>query len=105
MSRRAEFGNVSLVAEAHSFGRYRVTGTLGAGGMGEVYAAVDEVLGREVAVKTWRGKHAGLAARLLDERFRQEARAIAQLSHPGVVQVFDIDLAAEPPYIVMERVA
>jgi serine/threonine-protein kinase len=88
-----------------NFGRYRVTGTLGAGGMGEVYAAVDEVLGREVAVKTLRGKHSGLAARMLDERFRQEARAIASLAHPGVVQVFDIDLAAEPPYIVMERVA
>jgi serine/threonine-protein kinase len=96
---------VVIVSEAHSFGRYRVTGTLGAGGMGEVYAAVDEVLGREVAVKTLRGKHSGLAARMLDDRFRQEARAIASLAHPGVVQVFDIDLAAEPPYIVMERVA
>ncbi len=70
-----------------------------------MYSAVDEVLGREVAVKTLRGKHSGLAARLLDERFRQEARAIASLAHPGVVQVFDIDLTAEPPYIVMERVA
>jgi len=87
------------------FGRYKVTGTLGAGGMGEVYAAVDEVLGRTVAVKTLRGKHGGLAARLLDERFRQEARAIAALSHPSIVQVFDLDLAADPPYIVMERVA
>jgi serine/threonine-protein kinase len=94
-----------VVAVAHAFGRYKVTGTLGAGGMGEVYAAVDEVLGREVAVKTLRGKHSGLAARLLDDRFRQEARAIAALAHPGVVQVFDIDLTAEPPYIVMERVA
>ncbi|MBA2539492.1 MAG: serine/threonine protein kinase [Deltaproteobacteria bacterium] len=93
------------MAEAHAFGRYKVTGTLGAGGMGEVYAAVDEVLGREVAVKTLRGKHTGLAARLLDDRFRQEARAIAALAHPGIVQVFDIDLTAEPPYIVMERVA
>ncbi len=90
---------------AETFGRYRVTGTLGAGGMGEVYEAVDEVLGRPVAVKTLRGKHGGLTARLLDERFRQEARAIAALAHPGIVQVFDIDLAAEPPYIVMERVA
>ncbi len=100
-----EFDSLVVVAEAHAFGRYKVTGTLGAGGMGEVYEAVDEVLGRPVAVKTLRGKHGGLAARLLDERFKQEARAIAALSHPGVVQVFDIDLAAEPPYIVMERVA
>jgi eukaryotic-like serine/threonine-protein kinase len=87
------------------FGRYRVTGTLGKGAMGEVHLAVDEVLGREVAVKTLKGGAEGLAARLLDERFRQEARAIASLAHPGVVQVFDIDVNAEPPYIVMERVS
>jgi len=72
--------------------------------MGEVHLAVDEVLGREVAVKTLKGGASGLAARLLDERFRQEARAIASLAHPGVVQVFDIDVNADPPYLVMERV-
>jgi len=87
------------------FGRYRVTGLLGTGAMGEVFAAVDEVLGREVAVKTLKGHRNGLAARILDDRFRQEARAIAALSHPGVIQVFDIDLTAEPPYLVMEHVA
>ena len=92
------------VASAHSFGRYRVTKSLGAGAMGEVYEAVDDVLGREVAIKTLRAS-TGLTARILDERFRNEARAIAQLAHPGVVQLFDIDLAAEPPYLVMERVA
>jgi eukaryotic-like serine/threonine-protein kinase len=93
------------VAGAHSFGRYKVTGTLGSGAMGEVYTAVDEVLGREVAVKTLRGRTSGLAARMLDERFRLEARAVAALVHPGIVQVYDIDLAAEQPYLVMERVA
>lgn len=94
-----------VVAEARTFGRYRVTGILGAGAMGEVFAAVDEVLGREVAVKTLLGRANGLAARMIDDRFRQEARAIAALSHPGVVQVFDIDLTSDPPYLVMERVA
>jgi serine/threonine-protein kinase len=93
------------VTAARSFGRYRVTGTLGTGAMGEVYSAVDDVLGREVAVKTLRGNASGLAARILDERFRLEARAIAALLHPGIVQVFDIDLSADPPYLVMERVA
>jgi serine/threonine-protein kinase len=93
------------VGDSHSFGRYRVTGTLGTGAMGEVYAAIDDVLGREVAVKTLRGHRSELAARILDERFRLEARAIAALHHPGVVQVFDIDLSADPPYLVMERVA
>jgi serine/threonine-protein kinase len=102
---REEFAYVRAVTTARNFGRYRVTGTLGAGAMGEVYAAVDDVLGREVAVKTLRGNASGLAARMLDERFRMEARAIATLLHPGVVQVFDIDLSTDPPYLVMERVA
>ncbi|HMG21536.1 MAG TPA: serine/threonine-protein kinase [Kofleriaceae bacterium] len=93
------------MTDPRSFGRYRVTGTLGTGAMGDVYAAVDDVLGREVAVKTLRGHRSALAARILDERFRIEARAVARLHHPGVVQVFDIDLAADPPYLVMERVA
>ena len=93
------------MAELRSFGRYRVTGTIGTGAMGEVFAAVDESLGREVAVKTLRGHASALAARILDERFRLEARAVAALHHPGVVQVFDIDLAADPPYLVMERMA
>ncbi len=88
---------------AQRFGRYTVTGTLGRGAMGHVYAAVDDVLGRSVAVKTLHGGHTGLAARMLDERFRAEARAVAALNHPGIVQVYDIDLAAEPPYLVMER--
>ncbi|MDB4958088.1 MAG: serine/threonine protein kinase [Myxococcales bacterium] len=92
------------VADAHSFGRYRVTKPLGSGAMGLVYEAIDDVLGREVAIKTLKSSN-GMAARLLDDRFRQEARAIAQLSHPGVVAVFDIDLTADPPYLVMERVA
>jgi eukaryotic-like serine/threonine-protein kinase len=86
------------------FGRYKVTAKLGSGAMGEVYAAVDEVLGREVAIKTLRGQASGLGARIVDERFRLEARAIASLTHPGIVQVFDVDLAAEPPFLVMERV-
>jgi hypothetical protein len=93
------------VAAAHSFGRYKVTGTLGAGGMGLVYAAMDDVLGREVAVKTLHGRVAGLGGQILDERFRREARTIAALTHPGIVQVYDIDLTADPPYLVMERVA
>jgi len=93
------------VEEARRFGRYRVTGSLGAGAMGEVFAAVDDVLGREVAVKTLKGHRNALAARMIDDRFRLEARAIAALAHPGVVAVFDIDLEADPPYLVMERVA
>ena len=86
-----------------AFGRYRTTAELGRGAMGEVYLAVDDVLGREVAIKTLRPQYFGLLR--LDERFRNEARAIATLSHPGIVQVYDLDLASEPPFLVLERVA
>lgn len=89
------------VAEPHSFGRYRVTKPLGAGAMGEVYEAVDDVLGREVAIKTLRKTSGAL---FLDNRFRNEARAIAKLTHPNIVAVFDVDVAATPPFLVMERV-
>jgi tRNA A-37 threonylcarbamoyl transferase component Bud32 len=99
----AEKTTTDGVAHAHSFGRFRVTKTLGMGAMGEVYEAVDDVLGREVAIKTLPSA-SGITARFIDDRFRNEARAIAQFSHPGVVQVFDIDLGADPPYLVMERV-
>jgi serine/threonine protein kinase len=89
------------VAEPHSFGRYRVTKPLGTGAMGEVYEAVDDVLGREVAIKTLRSSSGAL---FLDDRFRNEARAIAKLTHPNIVAVFDVDVAATPPFLVMERV-
>ena len=89
------------MAEPHSFGRYRVTKPLGAGAMGEVYEAVDDVLGRDVAIKTLRTTSGAL---FLDDRFRNEARAIAKLTHPNIVSVFDVDVAATPPYLVMERV-
>ena len=89
------------MAEPHSFGRYRVTKPLGTGAMGEVYEAVDDVLGRDVAIKTLRSSSGAL---FLDDRFRNEARAIAKLTHPNIVAVFDVDVAATPPFLVMERV-
>ncbi|MCE9572712.1 MAG: protein kinase [Deltaproteobacteria bacterium] len=86
------------------FGRYRVEATLGAGAMGEVHAAIDEALGREVAIKTIRNR-GGINGQLLDDRFRQEARAIAALSHPNIVALYDVGFDGDPPYLVMERVA
>jgi serine/threonine protein kinase len=94
-------GTIAPVAEPHTFGRYRVTKPLGSGAMGEVYEAVDDVLGREVAVKTLRTSSGAL---FLDDRFRNEARAIAKLAHPNIVAVFDVDVASTPPFLVMERV-
>ncbi|MBW3659520.1 MAG: serine/threonine protein kinase [Actinobacteria bacterium] len=83
-------------------GRYVLGDVLGSGGMGVVRRAVDEVLGRNVAVKL-------LADNLsLDpearERFAREAQAAARLTHPNVVQVFDVGEEDGRPYFVMELV-
>jgi len=71
---------------------------LGEGGMGVVYRARDPQLEREVAVKVVSPEHlTGIAA----ERLRREARVIAQMSHPGVVQVHDIGSDDEQLFFVM----
>ena len=82
--------------------RYRVTEKIGSGGMAEVYKAVDEVLGRTVAVKVLHPRYAsdpGFVA-----RFRQEAQAAANLSHPAIVNIYDWGRDDETYYIVMEYV-
>ena len=88
-----------------AFGRYRVQEKLGAGGMGAVYLARDEELGRQVAVKVLRPLAAvGEPPRELIERFRREARAVALLSHANVVRVYDQGVEGDFPYLVMELV-
>ena len=69
-------------------GPYRITGTLGRGGMGTVYEAWDERLDRRVAIKYVRPEKTGSAR--ARTRFRREARAIAGLNHPAIVQIFDL---------------
>src|SRR3954468_11460080 len=83
-------------------GPYHLEERLGAGGMGEVYRAYDQRLGRSVAVKLIRPEASGDAR--ARERLRREARAAAGLSHPQVVQVFDIVEHGETEAIVMELV-
>jgi outer membrane protein assembly factor BamB len=81
-------------------GRYRLEAPLGQGGMAEVFRAVDERLGRLVAVKV-------LHARALPperERFFLEVRALSRLFHPGIVQVLDLGEEEGRPYFVMELV-
>lgn len=75
---------------------------VGEGGMAVVYRAVDELLGRPVAVKMLRDQFT--ADREFVERFRREAQAAASLSHPNVVQVFDVGQDNGAHYIVMEFV-
>lgn len=81
-----------LLAEGTNLGPYRITGLLGAGGMGQVYRADDSRLGRSVAIKISRNR--------FSERFEREARAIAALNHPNICTVHDVG----PNYLVMELV-
>ncbi|HZU39861.1 MAG TPA: protein kinase [Solirubrobacteraceae bacterium] len=83
-------------------GRYRLEARIGAGGMSTVYRALDETLQRQVAIKLMNREVASDSAQL--ERFRREARAVAQLSHPNVVGVIDAGEDEGRPYIVFEHV-
>jgi serine/threonine protein kinase len=83
-------------------GRYRLEAKLGSGGMSTVYLARDETLDRSVAVKVMHREMSEQADQL--ERFRQEARAVAKLSHPNVVSVIDAGEDGGHPYIVFEYV-
>jgi hypothetical protein len=83
-------------------GRYRLEARIGAGGMSTVYRALDETLQRQVAIKLLNREVAADSDEL--ERFRREARAVAQLSHPHVVGVIDAGEDDGRPYIVFEYV-
>lgn len=87
-------------------GRYRVIEQLGRGGMGVVCRAMDEVLGREVAVKELRAFSDAAPSELADLRLRmqREARAAARVRHNGVIAVHDIAEHEGRPVIVMELV-
>ena len=83
-----------------SVAHYQITGTLGEGGMGIVYAARDERLNRTVALKMIRrGRSDPPAA----ERLRREARAAATVNHPNICQLYDIGEEAGDIFIAMER--
>ena len=83
-------------------GRYRLESKLGSGGMSTVYLAVDETLGRHVAIKVLHQEISEEQDQL--ERFRREARAVAQLSHPNLVGVIDAGEEGGRPFIVFEYV-
>jgi serine/threonine protein kinase len=94
--------------DRHLAGRYRLCRWLAAGGMGQVWQAVDEILDRPVAVKLVRDEYA--SDRVFVSRFRAEARHAAAVSHPGIARVLDYgedttaDGARSTAFLVMELV-
>jgi len=82
--------------------QYRVTASIGAGGMGEVYRATDTRLGRDVAIKVLPASMAGHPERR--QRFEQEARSASALNHPNILTVYDIGETDGTTYIAMELV-
>jgi serine/threonine-protein kinase len=94
----------STPAAPQTIGRYEVVEVIGRGAMGVVYKARDPLLDRIVAVKTIvapasLGKNVRKA---FLERFEREAKAAARIAHPAIVTIFDVGLAAEAPFLVME---
>ena len=83
-------------------GRYYLEQRLGSGGMADVYLARDLMLERRVAIKLLRKDFSGDVE--FRNRFRQEAKAAANLSHPNIVTVYDFGLSQEQIFIVMEYV-
>src|SRR5215210_4875965 len=85
-----------------TLGRYRILERVGRGGMAEVYKGYQPSLDRYVAIKV-------LHPFLLEEdgsreRFQREARAVATLRHPNIVQVFDFDTEGDDYFMVMEYI-
>src|SRR6266700_217162 len=83
-----------------SLNQYRITSSIGAGGMGEVFRARDTRLNRDVAVKVLPKDFVADADRL--RRFEQEAKTLAALNHPNVLTVFDAGVHEGAPYLVSE---
>ncbi|HKY33553.1 MAG TPA: protein kinase [Candidatus Polarisedimenticolia bacterium] len=93
---------MSALSAGDSFAHYRVTGRLGAGGMGEVFRASDTRLGREVALKVLPELSGGDPDRLA--RFEREARILASLNHPGIAAIHGLEEAGGVRALVMELV-
>ena len=82
--------------------RYIVSKLIGEGGMADVYLAIDSILKRQVAIKVLRGELNDDPVNL--KRFQREANAITNLSHPNIVEVYDVGEESNRNYIVMEYV-
>jgi serine/threonine protein kinase/tetratricopeptide (TPR) repeat protein len=91
-----------MLAPGSRLGSYEIVAPLGAGGMGEVYAARDARLGRDLAIKLISSRR-GVDAHTL-ARFTNEARSASALNHPNIVTIYEVDLDGEAPYIAMELI-
>src|SRR4051812_46763520 len=83
-------------------GLYEITAALGAGGMGEVYRAMDTRLGREVAIKVLPDGLASDPERIA--RFEREAKVLASLNHPHIAALYGMDESGGQHFLVMELV-
>ncbi len=111
-SRGDQVPTLPLGSDAHlaleagdTVGRFEVLSRIGAGGMGVVFAAYDRQLGRKVALKLLQSpKEDSVPVERAQLRFAREAQAIAQISHPNVVSVYDVGTYKSEVYIAMEFV-
>jgi Tol biopolymer transport system component len=92
----------SVALLGRQFGPYRILSPLGSGGMGEVYRAHDNKLGRDVAIKTLPAEFARDPERLA--RFRREARTLASLNHPNIAAIYGLEESGEADWLVLELV-
>lgn len=98
-----------MLEAGRQFAHFNIIRLLGEGGMGQVYLAEDQKLGRQVALKVLTKQYFNDTERM--QRFEREARTAAQVSHPNVMAIYDIGAAPDPDdgqeisYIVMEYIS
>ncbi len=98
----ARVSGESTLTHPEALSGYRILDQIGAGGMGRVFLAMDEGLGRRVAIKTLASRYCNDSQ--LRTRFMQEARSMARLNHSNIVRIYNLGQVHEIPHFVMEYV-